>query len=67
MFSVVVGTLGATAEDDMDILVTAGLYDGGETLLGDTHEGVRVRCRFHGIYCDTDAPIGSYMRCDKRE
>lgn len=59
MFSVIVGTLGATSEDDVDILVAGGLDNCGETLLGNTHKGVGVGGRLHGIDCNTDAPIGS--------
>ena len=59
MFSVVVRTLGATSEDDMNILVAGGLDDGSETLLGDTHEGVGMGSGLHGIDGDTDTSVGS--------
>src|SRR3979490_2585480 len=36
----IVGSVGAAAEDDVNIRVTASLYDGGETLGGD---GVSIR------------------------
>ena len=61
MFSGIVGTLGATSEDDMDILVTGGFYDGSEAILGDAHEGVGVGSGFHGIDGDTDTSISSYV------
>lgn len=64
VFSIVVGTLGTTAEDDMDILVAGGLNDGGKTLLGDTHESVRVGGGFHGVHCNTDASISSILEAD---
>jgi len=61
MFSVIVGTLGATSEDDVDILVTGSLDDGSKTILGNAHESVGVRGGFHGIDGDTDTPISSYV------
>lgn len=60
----VVGALGTTTEDDVDILVAAGLDDGGETLLGDAHEGVRVGSGVHGIDSDTNAAVGSVLEAD---
>lgn len=38
----------------MDILVTAGFDNGSETMLRDTHEGMRVRRRAHSIDRDGD-------------
>lgn len=57
MLSGIVGTLGATSEDDVNVLVSSGLDDGGETLLGDTHEGVGVGSRLHGVNCNTDTSV----------
>lgn len=59
MFTVVVRTLGTTSEDGMNILVARGLNDGSEALLGDTHEGMGMGSRLHGVDGDTDAPVGS--------
>ena len=68
MFSSIVGTLGATSEDDVDILVTGGLNDGSEAILGDTHEGVGVGSGLHGIDGDTDTSVGPYVReCQRDE
>ena len=59
MLRVVVRALGATSEDDMNILVAGGLDDGSKALLGDTHEGVRMGSGLHGVDGDTDASVGS--------
>lgn len=61
MFSVIVWTLGATSEDDVDILVAGGLDDGSKAILGNTHEGVGIGSGFHGIDGNTDTSIGSYV------
>lgn len=45
----------------MDILVAAGFDNGGQALLGDTHERVRVGGGLHGVDRNTDTPIGSWM------
>jgi len=57
VFSGVVGTLGATSENDMDILVSGGLDDGSKTLLGNTHESMGVGSRLHGVDCNIDASV----------
>lgn len=57
MLSGIVGTLGTTSENDVNILVSGGLDDGGETLLGNTHEGVGVGSGFHGVNCNTDTSV----------
>jgi len=61
VFSLIVGTLGASSEDDVDILVTGGLDDGSKAILGDTHESVGVGSRLHGIDGDTDTSISPYV------
>jgi hypothetical protein len=48
----------------MDVLVTAGLYDSGETLFGDTHEGMGVGRRLHSIDGNTDTTISSILEAD---
>lgn len=51
------GEVGATAaapEDDVHILVAAGLHNCGETMLGDTHERMGVRGGAHRIDSDTN-------------
>lgn len=48
----------------MDILVTTGLDDGSETLLGDTHEGMGVRGGVHGIDGNTNTTVGSVLEVD---
>lgn len=50
VFSSVVRSACASAEDDVHVLVAARLYDRGKALLSDTHEGVRVRARAHRIH-----------------
>lgn len=47
----------------MDVLVAAGLDNGRKTLLRDTHEGMRVRSRAHGI--DRNSDLDSRIRCQK--
>lgn len=47
-----IGALGATAQDDVDILVSTCLDDCGKTLLRNTHEGVGVRGRAHRVNSD---------------
>ena len=59
MLRVVVRALGATSEDDMNVLVAGGLDDGSKALLGDTHEGVGMGSGLHCIDGDTDASVGS--------
>lgn len=44
-----VGALGAAAQNDVDVLVPAGLDDRSEPLLGHSHERVRVRARAHCV------------------
>lgn len=68
MLGTVVRALGTTSEDDVDIFIATGLDDGGKSLLGNTHESMRVGGRLHGIDRDTDASIGSCMehcKCDE--
>ena len=47
--AVVVGTLAATTEDDKSVLITGGLGNGGQTLLGDTQETMRVGSSANGV------------------
>jgi len=61
---VVVGALGTAAEDDVHVAVTARLDDGGETLFGDTHEGVGVGGGAHRVDGDTDAAVGTVLEAD---
>jgi len=61
---VIVRTLRATSEDDMDVLVTGGLDDGSEAIFGNAHEGVRVGGGLHGINGDTDASISPVLETD---
>lgn len=65
MFGVIVGTLGTTSEDDVDVLVAGGLDDCGKALLGNAHESVRVGRGFHGVHCNTDASIGSVLKANR--
>ena len=48
----------------MNILVTGCLDDGGKTLLGNTHEGMGIGSRLHGIDSDTNASVSS---CEKHK
>ena len=50
-----VRTLGPTSENDMDILIATRLDNSRKTLLGDTHESVRIGCGMHCVYGDGDA------------
>jgi len=65
MLSRVVGTLGTTSEDNMNILVSGGLDDGGETLLSNTHEGVGIGGRLHSINGDTDTSVSTILESDR--
>ena len=60
----IVWTLGTTAEDDMNVLVSASLDDRGDALLGHAHEGVRIRGRAHGVDGDGDAAVGPVFEPD---
>lgn len=48
----------------MHICVATGLDDSSETLLGNTHEGMRVGCRVHGIDGNTNTAVGSVLEAD---
>lgn len=67
MLGAVVRTFGTTSKNDVNILVAGGLDDGGEALLGDTHESVGIGGRLHGIDCDTNTSISSCMKCTQYE
>ena len=67
MLGSVVGTLGTTSENDVDVLVSGGLDDSSQTLLGDTHESMGVGGRLHGIDSNTDASVGPCIERYKRE
>ena len=54
----VVGTLGTTLGNDVDVLNSGGLNDGSQNLLSDTHESVGVGGRLHG---NTNASVSSWM------
>jgi hypothetical protein len=49
----------------MDVLVTTGFYDSGETLFSDTHEGMGVGRRLHSIDSNTDATVSSILEADR--
>ena len=49
-----VGATAAATEDNVDVLVAAGLYNSGEAVLGDAHESMRVGGRAHSIDRNTD-------------
>ena len=44
----------------MNVLVSSGLDDGGETLLGNTHESVGVGSGFHSVNRNTDTSVRTY-------
>jgi len=65
VLSSVVGTLGTTSENNVDVLVSGGLDDSSQTLLGDTHESMGVGGRLHGIDSNTDASVGPVLETDR--
>lgn len=54
MLGCVIGTLSATTEDDVNILVSSCLDDSGKTLFGHAHESVRVRGGPHCVNSNID-------------
>jgi len=65
MLGGVVGTLGATSEDDMNILVSGGLDDGRKTLLGNTHESMGIGSRLHSVDRNTNASIRPVLEANR--
>ena len=61
MLSRIVGALGTTSEDDMNVLVTGGLDNSSKALLGDTHEGMRVGGRLHSVDGNANASVSSWV------
>ena len=62
--AVIVGSLAATAEDDETVLVTGGLGDGGQTLLGDTEETVGVGGGADGVNGDGEVAVCAVLVSD---
>lgn len=48
-------------EDDVGVLVTGGLDDGSETLLGDTEESMVVRGGAHAVGGDLEGTVGTVL------
>ena len=61
----VVRALRAAAQDDMAVLVAAGLEDGGSAHLGHAHEGVRRAGGQDGVGGDADAAVGAVLEADR--
>ena len=66
MLGSIVGALRTTSEDNVNILVTGRLDDGGKTLLGNTHEGMGIGGRLHSIDGDTNASVSSCEKYNER-
>lgn len=62
--AVIVGTSVATAQDDETVLVTGGLGDCSQTLLGDTEEAVGVRGGANGVDSDSQVTVGAVLVTD---
>lgn len=58
---VVVGALATPAQDDEAVLVTRGLGDSGQTLLGDTQETVRVSRGANGVNGHRQVAVGAVL------
>jgi hypothetical protein len=56
-----VGTLGTATENDEAMLVSAGAGDGGQTLLGNTHEVVLGGSSANSVNGDGQASIGTVL------
>ena len=61
VLTVVVGAPVATAQDDEAVLVSGGLGDGGQALLGDTEEAVGVRSGSDGVDGDGQVAVGAVL------
>jgi len=61
---VVVGALGTTTEDDEAVLVAGGAGDGGQTLLGDTHEVVLGSGGADSVNGNVQAAVGTVLETD---
>lgn len=59
-----IGALGAAAEDDVHVLVSARLDDRGDALFRDAHERVRIAARTHRVDGDGDAPVRAVLEAD---
>lgn len=59
--AIVVGALSATAQDNEAVLVTSGLGNGSQTLLGHTEEAVRVSSGADGVNGDGETTVGSIL------
>jgi len=64
MFSGEVRTLRAAAQDNVHVLVSTRLDDGGDTHFRDTHERVLVAARTHGVNRDGHPPVRAILETD---
>lgn len=64
MLSGVIGALCASTEDDVYVLISARLDDGGDALFRDAHERVRIAARAHRVDGDGDAPVRAILEAD---
>ncbi len=64
IISIKVGTTGSTTENDEAVRVAGSLGDGGEALLGDTHEVVLSSCGSNGINSNSQRTISSVLETD---
>lgn len=62
--TVVVGALVASTEDDEAVLVTSGLGDSSQTLLGDTQEAVGVSSGTNGINGNSEVAVGTVLEAN---
>lgn len=62
--AVVVGALAATTQDHESVLVARGLGDGGQTLLGDAQEVVRVGGSLDSVNGNTQIAISAVLESD---
>jgi hypothetical protein len=60
----VIGALGTTSENDVDVLVSGGLDDSSKTLLGNTHESMGIGSRLHGVDCNPDTSVRPVLEAD---
>lgn len=62
---IVVCALATATENDMHVMVPAGLYNCSKTLLGNTHECMRSTCSTHGINGNANRAIGAVLEADR--
>lgn len=62
--AVIVGASVSTTQDDETVLVTGGLGDGSQTLLGDAEEAVGVRGGADGVHGNGQVTIGAVLVAD---